>query len=204
MGRTAAKTRALGWGAQTKKFNLVFEDFMRSLGGAVTEDAGNPSGSPYPPYYGKSLSVILEDIGRPEHIVSSSGERILLEDALGMGDWELIAEGFDLNAVKGAVSKVLRKVADAFRAVLRKSMGAVQKFIEKLRANKVVGKVIAKYGLDAKAKAVKSGISFSRRRKRAEDGHQPREDEGGVRGAGGVAWLSAGVSWFWLHRPALV
>lgn len=42
MGRTAAKTRALGWGAQTKKFNLMFEDFMRSLGGAITEDAGNP------------------------------------------------------------------------------------------------------------------------------------------------------------------
>ena len=43
MGRTAAKTRALGWGAQTKKFNLVFEDFMRSLGGSpITEDAGNP------------------------------------------------------------------------------------------------------------------------------------------------------------------
>ena len=42
MGRTAAKTRALGWGAQTKKFNLVFEDFMRSLGGAIAEDAGNP------------------------------------------------------------------------------------------------------------------------------------------------------------------
>ena len=186
MGRTAAKTRASGWGAQTKKFNLVFEDFMRSLGGAVTEDAGNP-------YCGKSLSVILEDISRPESIVSSSGERILLEDALGMGDWELVAEGFDLNAVKGAVGKVLKKVADAFRAVLRKPMGAVQKFIEKLKANRVVGKVIAKYGLDAKAKAVKSGISFSRKRTHTEDGHQPREDEGGVRGAGCVAWPRAGV-----------
>ena len=155
MGRTAAKTRALGWGAQTKKFNLVFEDFMRSLGGAVTEDAGNP-------YCGKSLSVILEDISRPEHIVSSSGERILLEDALGMGDWELVAEGFDLNAVKGAVRKVIRKVIDAFRAVLRKSMDAVQKFIGKLKSNRVIGGIIAKYGLEQKAEAVRAGISFSR------------------------------------------
>ena len=128
---------AFASGRCRSEFNLVFEDFMRSLGGSVAEDAGNP-------YCGKSLSVILEDISRPEHIVSSSGERILLEDALGMGDWELVAEGFDLNAVKGAVGKVLKKVADAFRAVLRKSMGAVQKFIEKLKANRIVGKVIAK------------------------------------------------------------
>ena len=79
-----------------------------------------------------------------------------------MSDWELVSEGFDLNAVKGAVRKVIRKVADAFRAVLRKSMDAVQKFIGKLKANKVVGKVIAKYGLEQKAEAVRAGISFSR------------------------------------------
>lgn len=106
--------------------------------------------------------MILEDISRPEHIVSSSGERILLEDALGMGDWELVAEGFDLNVVKGAVRKVIRKVVDAFRAVLRKSMDAVQKFIGKLKANRVVGGIIAKYGLEQKAEAVRAGISFSR------------------------------------------
>ena len=79
-----------------------------------------------------------------------------------MSDWELVSEGFDLNAVKGAVRKVIRKVADAFRAVLRKSMDAVQKFIGKLKANRVVGGIIAKYGLEQKAEAVRAGISFSR------------------------------------------
>ena len=132
--------------------------------------------------------MILEDISRPEHIVSSSGERILLEDAVSMSDWELVSEGFDLNVVKGAVRKVIRKVVDAFRAVLRKSMDAVQKFIGKLKANRVVGGIIAKYGLEQKAEAVRAGISFSRKRKHAEDGHQPRQDEGGVQCAGGVAW----------------
>ena len=106
--------------------------------------------------------MILEDISRPEHIVSSSGERILLEDAVSMSDWELVSEGFDLNVVKGAVRKVIRKVVDAFRAVLRKSMDAVQKFIGKLKANRVVGGIIAKYGLEQKAEAVRAGISFSR------------------------------------------
>ena len=142
-------------GKRRSEFSLVFEDFMRSLGGFVAEDAGNP-------YYGKSLSVILEDIGRPEFLTSPSGERILLEDALGMDDWELVSEGFDLSAVKGAVRKVIRKVVDTFRAVLRKSMDAVQKFIEKLKANRVVSGIIAKYGLEQKAEAVKAGISFSR------------------------------------------
>ena len=79
-----------------------------------------------------------------------------------MGDWELVSEGFDLSAVKGAVRKVIRKVVDAFRAVLRKSMDAVQKFIGKLKANRVVGGIIAKYGLEQKAEAVRAGISFSR------------------------------------------
>ena len=79
-----------------------------------------------------------------------------------MSDWELVSEGFDLNAVKGAVRKVIRKVVDAFRAVLRKSMDAVQKFIGKLKANRVVGGIIAKYGLEQKAEAVRAGISFSR------------------------------------------
>lgn len=79
-----------------------------------------------------------------------------------MDDWELVAEGFDLNAVKGAVRKVIRKVVDAFRAVLRKSMDAVQRFIGKLKANRVVGGIIAKYGLEQKAEAVRAGISFSR------------------------------------------
>lgn len=51
-------------GRRRSEFSLVFEDFMRSLGGAITEDASNP-------YYGKSLSVILEDIGRPERLTSS-------------------------------------------------------------------------------------------------------------------------------------
>lgn len=51
-------------GKRRSEFNLVFEDFMRSLGGFVAEDAGNP-------YCGKSLSVILEDIGRPERLTSS-------------------------------------------------------------------------------------------------------------------------------------
>ena len=79
-----------------------------------------------------------------------------------MGDWELVSEGFDLNAVKGAVRKVIRKVVDAFRAVLRKSMDAVQRFIGKLKSNRVVGGIIAKYGLEQKAEAVRAGISFSR------------------------------------------
>ena len=79
-----------------------------------------------------------------------------------MSDWELVSEGFDLNVVKGAVRKVIRKVVDAFRAVLRKSMDAVQKFIGKLKANRVVGGIIAKYGLEQKAEAVRAGISFSR------------------------------------------
>ena len=79
-----------------------------------------------------------------------------------MDDWELVSEGFDLNAVKGAVRKVIRKVIDAFRAVLRKSMDAVQKFIGKLKANRVIGGIIAKYGLEQKAEAVRAGISFSR------------------------------------------
>ena len=79
-----------------------------------------------------------------------------------MSDWELVSEGFDLNAVKSAVRKVIRKVVDAFRAVLRKSMDAVQKFIGKLKANRVVGGIIAKYGLEQKAEAVRAGISFSR------------------------------------------
>ena len=79
-----------------------------------------------------------------------------------MSDWELVSEGFDLNVVKGAVRKVIRKVVDAFRAVLRKSMDAVKKFIGKLKANRVVGGIIAKYGLEQKAEAVRAGISFSR------------------------------------------
>lgn len=55
---------AFASGRCRSEFNLVFEDFMRSLGGSVAEGAGNP-------YYGKSLSVILEDIGRPERLTSS-------------------------------------------------------------------------------------------------------------------------------------
>ena len=138
------------------KFNMLFEDFMNSVGKTtLVEDIANP-------YFGKSVKVILEDINKPEYLVSASGKKILFETALKMNAKDLIAEGFDFGAVKALVNKVFKKIVNGIKAVLKKSMEAVMQFIEKIKNNNIVKKIISKYGLEEKAAAVKKGISIKK------------------------------------------
>lgn len=96
----------------------------------------------------KSLNLILEEIEREQYVIcESSGEKILLEDAIFMSEDYLISEGV-LDKVTEKIQEIIDYIKEGIKKVLESGSDIIKKFCEKVANNKIVVAIRKKLKLD--------------------------------------------------------
>lgn len=100
----------------------------------------------------KPLTLIVEEINKPQYIICESGRELLLEEAIFMSDEYLISEGI-FDKVSEKIQQLIEYIKEGIKKVLSKSSDIIKAFCEKVKENKVVVAIRKKLGLDEKFKA---------------------------------------------------
>lgn len=132
----------------TNRFNILFESIMKDLN--LEEFKYITSATKI---NDTSLSLILEEIEKPQYVIcESSGEAILLEEAVFMPESYLISEGI-LDKVTEKIQQVIDWIKEGIQKVLSKSAEVIKTFCEKVKNNAVIAAIRKKLGLDEKLKS---------------------------------------------------
>lgn len=135
------------------KFNMIFESIMKDLNiYSAYKSAKHIKNS--------ELRLIMEEIERPQYIVcESSGDTILLEDAIFMEESYLITEGI-LDKVTEKIKELISWIVSGVKKVLEEALEVIKAFCEKVKNNGVVASIRKKLGLDEKLDASKFKSAF--------------------------------------------
>ena len=131
---------------EQSKFNTIYEAIMSDLNVFDNVKAAKTISN-------NELKIILEEIDKPSYVIcESSGDAILLEEAIFMPEEFLITEGI-LDKVNEKVQKIIEYIAEGIKKVLKAASTVIKAFIDKVKENAIVKAIRAKLGLDEKFKA---------------------------------------------------
>jgi len=129
------------------KFDLVFEQVMKSLDGDVKPSDKNR-------YAYKSVKLIIEDINSPINIDGAT-RKFSFEEAAGLSEAQLISEGIGDSFVEAVKSK-MSAIAEALRTAKRKSESECLSILNAAKDSFIIKWLDGKYGISNK---IKSAIS---------------------------------------------
>ena len=129
------------------KFNMIYEAIMQDLDIYKQVPANTAKLAA-----NKSLTLIVEEINKPQYIICESCRELLLEEAIFMSDEYLISEGI-FDKVSEKIQQLIEYIKAGIKKVLSKSSDVIKAFCEKVKENKVVAAIRKKLGLDEKLKA---------------------------------------------------
>ena len=130
------------------KFDLIYESVMKG-----TEIYPHIKTSKS--ISNSELNIILEEIEKPQYVIcESSGQKLLLENAIFMDEQFLISEGI-FDKIGEKIQKIIDWIKEGIKKVLSEASDMIKAFCEKVKNNAVVAAIRKKLGLDEKLKSEK-------------------------------------------------